>query len=1489
MYGVVERLENAAGAEEVHQLWWVVAGIIEALIEKGLETSVSLKRLMGQVDREMKRLRTLGEAQYAKVPPTELINNLLYYVARGRPAGPRAAAIRAAFNLSDLVPGDAQVEQARQSLSAPSVKLMQTVAQAIRDDLGRVKDVLDIFVRTGMERVEELAPQLELLKKIGDTLGVLGLGDLREVVQTRREELQDLIAHSRHPEQGALVAIAAALLNVEDRIEHDLVGMIAPHADEPTQVPLEAGQERQADLGQVTPAVMRECLVNLARVKEAVTQVTDRHGDGAGLDAVPEHLQGIIAGLMMLGRERAAGVVDGLKRAIRALVRQGPGNVDRSRLDRLADATVSLEYYLETLQAGRSDPNYMLDNAERCLAGLVAEEAPDAGAGIRIVSGADEAATVATVPPEYEPTQILPGPPRARPPALVFSGGRENLDPELLELFIEEARDEIENIGRFFPAWEQNEGERNALANLRRAFHTMKGSGRMVGADLIGEFCWLIERLLNRVINGTVRRTPELLALLQRSIDVLPALLEQLEIGAAPQEDIDALMRDVREVAEATAAATSGAEADRDEPAPAAVTPPPPPEAAPPPAAPAAAAPAAMDPVLLDIFTREVGGHLASLRKFVAACDQSAGPYAVPEELYRSCHTLNGSVAMARVEIGLPLTEALNHLVSLAYNRPARLPPGAVDTLRDTAARVEALLAYLAEPWRPVPETADLVQRLHDHAEAIEHPVVEPIEATGELPLLDIAPDETLAADGSILVEELAMPEVIELTGETAVNLSEPPPEEEAPAPTEATAFAPLPEEEVQAPMEAGAFEPPPESELTLVVEAEPATPIPESEPAIARAQTAPPAMEGPPAPAAPLPYDPEIAAIFAEEAAELLEAADGAVARIAEAHGGEVAAQAMADLQRYLHTLKGGARMAGLSIMGDFSHELETLLIRVSEGLVPRSAVINELLQASLDELHRLREDVMTAEQRPLAPQLAARLRAVVGGAQAPIEESRLASLPQQQAPVEPSVEVVEETRPAAEMPVETAAPEPPPAAPPSRVEVMPRTPIELPEISLPALDRLGELARELEQPVGAGLDAGVRNTRAAAAGYHARAPRDGARGFHAARPAAQQRRRDQHLPVAPEPAGQPHPVQPGGARRDGRPAARAAAQARARDRGADPVPPPGCLGRAHRFRSARARPLLDHPAALAQPRGIRHRREQPEGPAAEHGARHRGAARPAGTHGHGAAGRSHAHAHGAVPAARSRGWRGSCARRRSRPGKRAELQMQGGGELDRQVLERMLGPFEHMLRNAVIHGIETPAERRGRAQAHGGQHLHQPAARRLGSGRGDRRRRPRPRRPRDPPQGRGARLRRARRRGERRGGDAVHPAPRLQHRRPADAGRRPRHRDGRGHQRSREARRLAAHQLHAAVAARRSRSACRSRWPSPRRSSCAWRASSMRCRCRRSRASSASRAASSWRGSGPSSRRSSTAASSTSSVISASISGSASRASRRSRAACR
>jgi chemosensory pili system protein ChpA (sensor histidine kinase/response regulator) len=46
---------------------------------------------------------------------------------------------------------------------------------------------------------------------------------------------------------------------------------------------------------------------------------------------------------------------------------------------------------------------------------------------------------------------------------------------------------------------------------------------------------------------------------------------------------------------------------------------------------------------------------------------------------------------------------------------------------------------------------------------------------------------------------------------------------------------------------------------------------------------------------------------------------------------------------------------------------------------------------------------------------------------------------------------------------------------------------------------------------------------------------------------------------------------------------------------------------------------------------------------------------------------------------------------------GKKVEVRIGGAaGELDRQVLERMLAPFEHMLRNAIVHGIELPEARR-------------------------------------------------------------------------------------------------------------------------------------------------------------------------------------------------
>ena len=159
---VAAALEHSATRDDMYRLWMVVGGVLESLQNGGLETSVALKRLLGQSDRQLKFVIDEGLEAYDTHPVDDLMNNLLYYVARSSTAGERIGRIRAAFNLEELLPGDEQVEHAREALSAPSVKLMETVAAAIKEDLARVKDVLDIFVRTGMNKPADLVPQLEL-------------------------------------------------------------------------------------------------------------------------------------------------------------------------------------------------------------------------------------------------------------------------------------------------------------------------------------------------------------------------------------------------------------------------------------------------------------------------------------------------------------------------------------------------------------------------------------------------------------------------------------------------------------------------------------------------------------------------------------------------------------------------------------------------------------------------------------------------------------------------------------------------------------------------------------------------------------------------------------------------------------------------------------------------------------------------------------------------------------------------------------------------------------------------------------------------------------------------------------------------------------------------------------------------------------------------------------------------------------------------------
>ncbi len=981
---VAHQLEQVATRQAVFQLWWVVGAIIEALREGGLETGVSVKRLLGLADREILQLYTQGEGRYAQSPPVELLNNLLYYAARSTSNGPKVTAVRASFRLNELLSVDDSVEQERENLSAPSVKLMRTVSAAIREDLGKVKDVLDIFVRRGGQPAE-LEAQVGMLRKIGDTLGVLGLGELRQLVIEETGRLEAMAAGKTAADHAALVHIAATLINVEDRLDRDLIGLIvpkaAPAAGEEPAVPTDV------DFQQVQAAVLRECSVNLVRVKEAIASNVAGTLDTNALDAWPGLIAGIKAGLLMLGKTRAVETVDGIAKNLKELLQPGGTAVPPNYLDRLADAVVSLEYYMETLQAGRADPWYMLDNAQTCLQALsqmpkrvvptVPPLGPESYAATVLLADAGATARAhalqaGVVPPGAQAAPTLHQ--SAQPP--VGSKIPTNIDPELLALYIEEAREEVTRIGKLFPAWEQNPLETDALAGLRRAFHTLKGSGRMVGATDVSEFAWAIENLLNKIIENTLQRSPAILATVRDAMGMVGELVNALEAGgaapanaqaivdrahalaanrggpAAQSATMEILERTLDTRAEDVLEATGRVPTLRAAPAPAPVQPQPA-------AAPDAGAandwmlneepgeeivlsapeeePSA-DMQLRDIYSRETQVNIAAVLRYIESEHARGAPHTVSEEAYRACHTLSGSSRMAEARHGIRLTAPLENWVRKAFDTGIGLETSDLELLGDCMKAMQSVAANLDESTGYFQSHGALLARIEQATDELEERIVAAARAA-----------------------------------------------EQAAAPTPA--------------------------------------PAPPAAPAVAAPPASFPPVASQPVPVADVvedvvtDFDPDIASIFTDEAVELIDASQGALAQWNENRG---SVDGLTALKRPLHTLKGGARMAGLLPMGDLAHELETLFMQIDSGVVAPDDRAFQTAQSALDELARMRESVSSGKGVPTARGLIARIHALVSPASA-----APAAAPEPVPAPPPPVQ-------AAPPPVQVAAPPPPKLAPP-------------------------------------------------------------------------------------------------------------------------------------------------------------------------------------------------------------------------------------------------------------------------------------------------------------------------------------------------------------------------------------------------------------------------------------------------------------------------
>jgi chemosensory pili system protein ChpA (sensor histidine kinase/response regulator) len=191
----------------------------------GLEGSVSVKRLLGpRRPRDQAPLRA-GRAALRQTPPVELLNNLLYYVARAPPATARASRGPRVVPARRAAAGRRERREERENLSAPSVKLMQTVAAAIREDLGKVKDVLDIFVRRGGAQAGRArAAGRAAAQDRRHARRARPRRAARAASRASSQRLEDIVAEREPPTEAAAGRHRGDADRVEDRLDDSCCG-----------------------------------------------------------------------------------------------------------------------------------------------------------------------------------------------------------------------------------------------------------------------------------------------------------------------------------------------------------------------------------------------------------------------------------------------------------------------------------------------------------------------------------------------------------------------------------------------------------------------------------------------------------------------------------------------------------------------------------------------------------------------------------------------------------------------------------------------------------------------------------------------------------------------------------------------------------------------------------------------------------------------------------------------------------------------------------------------------------------------------------------------------------------------------------------------------------------------------------------------------------------------------------------------------------------
>ena len=308
--------------------------------------------------------------------------------------------------------------------------------------------------------------------------------------------------------------------------------------------------------------------------------------------------------------------------------------------------------------------------------------------------------------------------------AKLIDASAEAIDAELLGVYLEESDEVLATIREQLDTLREQHANKEALTTIRRGFHTLKGSGRMVGLMRLGEAAWAVEQTMNAWVQEERAATPALLQLIGLAHDYFSDNVKRLKTGGVSGDE-RSLVAAAERVRRGEATEQAPLEAPRAAPAPA--------------AEPAASAKAEFAPAtsaripvaraapeefvqlgehrvsttLFAIFSGEARAHVIAIREEHETLSQHG---VVSDALLRAVHTLAGTSGTVKIsalsDLGYALEKALQKLATSELSEDEQSLVGeAIDTIEAMVTGV----VQLRVP-RAVPELVARLERIGEQA-----------------------------------------------------------------------------------------------------------------------------------------------------------------------------------------------------------------------------------------------------------------------------------------------------------------------------------------------------------------------------------------------------------------------------------------------------------------------------------------------------------------------------------------------------------------------------------------------------------------------------------------------------------------------------------------------------------------------------------------------------------------------------------------------------